>query len=59
MIDLTNVNPETKRYEEEVEVFLTNLGFTKNCSGKRIIIYLMSGRRKNDKCIRFWVYLSR
>ncbi len=37
MIDLTNVNPKTKRYEEEVEIFLTNLGFTKNCSGKRIL----------------------
>lgn len=34
---MTNVNPETKRHEEEVERFLTNLGFTMNCSGKRIL----------------------
>ena len=34
---MANVNLETKRHEEEVEKFLTNLGFTMNCSGKRIL----------------------
>ena len=34
---MTNVNPETKRHEEEVEKFLTNLGFKMNCSGERIL----------------------
>ena len=40
---MANVNPETKRHEEEVEKFLTNLGFTMNCSGKRIL-----GENKNE-----------
>jgi len=34
---LTNVNLETKLHEEEVERFLTNLGFTMNCSGETIL----------------------
>ena len=40
---MVNVNPETKRHEEEVERFLTNLGFVMNCSGKRIL-----GENKNE-----------
>ncbi len=34
---LTNVNPKTKHHEEEVEKFLTDLGFKKNCSEKIIL----------------------
>jgi hypothetical protein len=33
---LTNQNPETKRHEDEVETFLTNLGFTKIMTGETI-----------------------
>ena len=40
---MANVNTETKRHEEEVEKFLTNLGFAMNCSGKRIL-----GENKNE-----------
>jgi len=40
---MVNVNLETKRHEEEVEKFLTDLGFKMNCSGKRIL-----GLNKNE-----------
>jgi len=34
---LTNVNPETKRHEEEIEKFLTKLGFTQIMSNEVIL----------------------
>jgi len=34
---LANVNPETKRHEEEIEKFLTNLGFTQIMSNETIL----------------------
>ena len=34
---MTNVNPETKRQEEEIEKFLTNLGFTQIMSNETIL----------------------
>ena len=34
---MTNVNPETKRHEEEIEKFLTKLGFTKIMSNEIIL----------------------
>ena len=34
---MANVNPETKRHEEEIEKFLTNLGFTQIMSNEIIL----------------------
>ena len=34
---MTNVNPETKRHEEKIEEFLTNIGFTKIMSNEIIL----------------------
>ena len=34
---MVNVNPETKRHEEEIEKFLTNLGFTQIMSNEIIL----------------------
>jgi Rrf2 family cysteine metabolism transcriptional repressor len=48
---LTNVNPETKRHEEEVERFLTNLGFKMNCSGKGILMKLSTKSRYGTRAI--------
>jgi len=36
-MNLTNVNPDTKLHEEEIEEFLTDLGFTKIMSNEIIL----------------------